>query len=268
MTSLLHLSDLHFGTEQPEVVEALVRLVREHRPGLMVLSGDITQRARRSQFEAARRFVDRLGIPNGVVIPGNHDIPLYNLPARLTAPYAGFHRAFGNQLEPSFESPDWLVLCVNTTRWWRHKHGQVSRAQVRRVADRLRRALPGQRRVVVTHQPISVCREQDVNDRLRGHASAARQWAEAGADLVLGGHIHLPYVQPLSDAIAGIRRPVWAVQAGTGVSSRIRWEVGHSVNLVHPGSVDGARSCVVERWDFRPGPGEFEKADLHALVSG
>jgi 3',5'-cyclic AMP phosphodiesterase CpdA len=137
MTVLLHVSDTHFGTEQPAVVEAVLRLARAQAPRLVLLSGDITQRARRGQFERARRFVDALGAPC-LAVPGNHDIPLFNLPARLSRPHAGYQRCFGNALEPRWQDDAVAVAGVDTTRWWRHKHGEVSAAQVAAVAQWLR----------------------------------------------------------------------------------------------------------------------------------
>src|SRR5690606_2397928 len=137
MSCVLHVSDPHFGTEQAPVVAALERLARELRPGLVLLSGDITQRARRAQFAAARAFADRLGVPALLAVPGNHDIPLFNLAARLFAPYGNYARAFGTELEPQFADDDWLVIGVNTTRAARHKNGEVSVAQIERVAARL-----------------------------------------------------------------------------------------------------------------------------------
>ena len=116
MTLLLQISDPHFGTEKPDVVEALLRLASRDKPQLVVMSGDVTQRARRSQFDAARRFVERLAGTPVLAIPGNHDIPLYNVFARVLQPYAGHKRVFGENLEPMFESPDLLVIGVNTTR--------------------------------------------------------------------------------------------------------------------------------------------------------
>lgn len=242
MSLILHISDTHFGTEVPAAVEALVQLAQAQRPALVVLSGDITQRARPAQFQAARAFVDRLGAPV-LAVPGNHDIPLFDLWARLREPHARYAAAFGAELEPVHRSADLLVVGVNTTRAWRHKHGEVSGQQMRRVARELEGASAAQLRVVVVHQPVAVVRAQDAMHRLRGHAEALQRWAKAGADLVLGGHIHLPYIAP----IQGVARPLWAVQAGTAVSSRVRPGVPQSVNLLHWDANAGA--CLIERWD-------------------
>lgn len=265
---LLHISDTHFGTEQPRVVDALVRLTDVHRPELVVLSGDITQRARRAQFRAARSFVDRLNTPRTLVIPGNHDIPLFNLAARLFWPYANFRREFG-ELAPEHDSARLLVITLNTTRPSRHKNGVLSQAQVDAVSERLRRGRMGQLRVVVVHQPIAVWRAQDEHDRLRGPVDEALQrWAEAGADLVLGGHIHLPFVMPFIEPGPNLRRRLWVVQAGTAVSHRVRAGAPNSVNLIRWGGVLPFGRCVVERWDYLAEAGAFARAQVMALDTG
>ena len=264
MSVLLQISDTHFGTEQPEVVEALAALAAQQRPALVVLSGDITQRARPGQFRAAKAFADRLGAPV-LAIPGNHDIALFDLWARLARPYARYATAFGADLEPVHASPDWLVIGVNTTRAWRHKNGEVSSAQIDRVARRLGTASPGQLRVVVVHQPVAVTQARDRTNLLRGGDAATQAWAAAGADLVLGGHIHLPYTL----ALPGLARRLWAVQAGTAVSSRTRPGVPNSVNILRWGAAAGAqdgtaqdrpaagRVCLIEQWDFAHGEQAF-----------
>lgn len=249
---ILHISDPHFGTEQAPVVEALAQLAAKLQPELVVLSGDITQRARARQFAAAAAFVQRLGAPS-LVIPGNHDIPLFNLWARITGPYAGYQRAFGADLQPSFENERLLVLGVNTTRAWRHTNGEVSAAQVQHIAQRLRQARPGQLRVVVVHQPIEVMRPADVPDRLIGHTAAQLAWAEAGADVVLGGHIHLPYVLKLPAALG---RSMWAVQAGTAVSHRVRSRVPNSVNVLQ--WLPDHLTCTVQQYDHHDSTQAFE----------
>lgn len=264
----MHLSDTHFGTERPPVVEALVRWVHACAPDLLVLSGDVTQRARAAQFESARAFVERLRVPARVVLPGNHDVPLFDLPRRLLRPYAGFERAFGDPPEACHDDAAWRVVSVKTTRRWRHVHGEVSAAQAERIARRLAGARAGQLRVVVTHQPAHVVRPQDAHTRLRGARGALFRWAAAGADLVLGGHIHLPYVAPLHEALPGLPRRLWVVQAGTAVSHRVRPEADNSVNLVRwsPPAPGEPRACVVERWDFVPARSRFERVAEHRLA--
>lgn len=263
MTILLQISDTHFGTEQAPVVDALARLTRQQQPDVLVLSGDITQRARPAQFRAARAFVDRLGVPV-LAVPGNHDIPLFDLWTRLRSPYGRYTAAFGTDLEPVHRSPDLLVVCVNTTRPWRHRHGEVSALQVDRVARLLESAEPAQLRVVVVHQPAAAARAEDRPDRLRGHAVALQRWAEAGADLVIGGHIHLPYVLPLH----GLARPLWVVQAGTAVSSRVREGVPNSVNLLRWGEGAEPGCCQIEQWDYAAGDCAFRRVKVSEIRPG
>ncbi len=264
MSLLLQISDTHFGTEQPQVVQALIVLARQLKPDVVVLSGDITQRARPTQFAMAKAFVERLGAPV-LAIPGNHDIALFDLWARLTRPYARYAAAFGADLEPVYSSQDLLIVGVNTTRAWRHKNGELSMAQIDRVAKRLQVASPRQLRVVVVHQPVGVILDEDRTNLLRGHDVAKRVWSAAGADLLMGGHIHLPYTQ----ALHGLARDTWVVQAGTAVSSRTRSGAPNSVNVLRwpaplagnkPGSRSGSDAtdaCLIEQWDFAVGQQAF-----------
>ena len=264
MHALIQISDTHFGTEQPPVVAALLQFVAETRPEVIVLSGDITQRARRHQFEAARRFRDALPASAIVALPGNHDIPLYNVFARVLFPYAGFRRVFGDNLEPQYESEAFVVIGVNTTRPRRHVDGEISHEQVRRVSTQLDAADARKILIVVTHQPVHVIRAADEKNLVHGHEAAVREWSKAGADLIMGGHIHLPYVRSLSEHCADVRRRVWAVQAGTAVSHRVRHGVPNSVNVVRRAAAD-ASSCTVERWDYDHALQRFSLAQEHRL---
>jgi 3',5'-cyclic AMP phosphodiesterase CpdA len=267
---LLHISDTHFGTEQPAVVDALLRLTDTHRPELVVLSGDITQRARRAQFRAAREFVDRLNTPRTIVIPGNHDIPLFNLAARLFRPYGNYLREFAS-VSGVHDSNRLRVIALNTTRPSRHKNGVLSQEQIEQVEGELRLAQPGQLRIVVVHQPVAVERPSDRHDCLRGPvAQALERWAAAGADLVLGGHIHLPYVMPLHQPAdrPRFKRRLWAVQAGTAVSARVREGIPNSVNLIRWGGVLPAGLCLIERWDYLASAAAFARARVTAVDTG
>lgn len=250
MSVLLQISDPHFGTEQMPVAEALQRLHAQLRPDVVVVSGDITQRARRSQFQAARQFFEQLNARALLAIPGNHDIPLFNIALRILAPYANYARAFGNDLQPEFASDELLVICVNTTRARRRKNGEVSAEQIAQVSQRLAAASAAQLRVVVTHQPVHVVTDADKANLLRGHHVATRAWAEAGADIILGGHIHLPYVRSLRPLVDQSHRILWAVQAGTALSTRIRSGKPNSVNVIRYENGPDKRDCSVEQWDF------------------
>lgn len=257
MSVLIQISDTHFGTDLPEVQTALLQLTSDTRPEIAVLSGDLTQRARRHQFAAARAFCEKLRVRKVLPLPGNHDIPLFNLFARIFNPYGNYRRAFGADLEPTFESAQYLVLCVNTTRARRHKDGEVSAPQVERVSQALRHASGEQVRIVVTHQPVHVIELRDEANLLHGAEHAVREWSAAGADLIMGGHIHLPYVRPLSDRYPDLARRTWVVQAGTAVSHRVRHAAPNSVNIVRRMST-GELRCAVERWDYHAGSAHFE----------
>lgn len=248
-TTVMQISDPHFGTEQAKVATALSALVKEISPEVLVLSGDITQRARAAEFRAARKFVTELDIPHVLAIPGNHDIPLFNLIARGFFPYAGFRAAFGDELEPSYATSDCLILCVKTTRRYRHVDGEISPEQRERVAELLNAAEPQQARIVVLHQPVAVPRASERTNLVHGHQAAIECWAEAGADIVLGGHIHLPFVIPLHEKKPGLPRHLWAVNAGTAVSSRVRHDAGNSVNILRFSGVLPT-ACSVEQWGY------------------
>jgi 3',5'-cyclic AMP phosphodiesterase CpdA len=253
MSRVLHISDTHFGTEQAPVVEAVLELARGLAPDVVVLSGDITQRARKCQFALARTFLSRLGLPT-LVIPGNHDIPLFNVAARILDPYGGYRRAMGMALEPVFSNDGVLAIGVNTTRPSRHKNGEVSLEQIDRVCARLRQARPEQLRMVVVHQPVRAIVESDTRNLLIGRDAAVPAWVDAGMDVVLGGHIHLPYVAPL---LTNSARRAWAVQAGTAVSHRVRGSIPNSVNVIEHRVDGGSVDCRVQRWDYDAGGKAF-----------
>jgi 3',5'-cyclic AMP phosphodiesterase CpdA len=256
MTVILQVSDPHFGTERPPVVEALVAFSRELAPDLLVLSGDITQRARHVQFEAAAAFVARLNVPRVLAIPGNHDIPLFELPERFRDPYGRYRAAFGSELEPRFSAPDCLVLGVKTTRRYRHTDGEISAEQRQRVCVELRNASSGQLRVVVLHQPVAVPRHSERHNVSHGSVAAVQAWAEAGADVLLAGHIHLPFVLPLHEVMAPLARKLWAVNAGTAVSRRVRFDAGNSVNVLRTSSSE-PRLGTLEHYGFSQPSGAF-----------
>lgn len=244
---LLQLSDPHFGTERPEVVAGLLRCVRAIRPDLVVLSGDITQRATRAQFAAATDFVAALAPLPVRVVPGNHDIPLFALATRLLWPYRRFAAAFGVTEPAPWERDGVAVLFMDSTSRWRHRHGVLAPTRAR---ARLAAAAAARLRVVVLHHPATCRREADEENIVRPGAELVSALAAGGADLVLGGHIHDPHVELAARRYPGLARsPVLAV-AGTCVSHRTRADAPNSFNLVTL-SLDGQATIAIERWDHR-----------------
>jgi 3',5'-cyclic AMP phosphodiesterase CpdA len=263
---LLQISDPHFGTEVPRVVAALTALTAQLSPSLVVMSGDVTQRATEDQFDSASAFLRQLPAPASLVVPGNHDIPLGNLALRAFSPFARFMRTFGDDLEPVHEDADLLVIGVNTVMPLWHKQGRVSAAQVERTCDLIRKASPRQIRAIVCHHPVHVIRKEDNKNLLRGADAAVRQWVAAGADLILGGHIHLPYFRPLRQRLPDLPRDAWVVQAGTALSIRIRQGIANSVYFVRPVAVEAGAACRIERWDYSDREHAFRLIAADALT--
>jgi 3',5'-cyclic AMP phosphodiesterase CpdA len=247
---LLQISDPHFGTEVPRVVDALTALTKRLAPSVVVMSGDVTQRATVEQFKLAGDFLRGLPVPVKLVVPGNHDVPLVNLALRAFAPFSRFNKVFGDELEPVHDEAQLLVIGVNSVMPQWHQQGSVSARQIERVCRRLKDASPDQVRIVVCHHPVHVIRAEDDKNLLRNADDAVRSWVDAGADLILGGHIHLPYFRPLKHRYPDLPRAAWVAQAGTAVSSRIRSGIANSVNYIQPSCDDNGLTCRVERWDY------------------
>jgi 3',5'-cyclic AMP phosphodiesterase CpdA len=246
--TIAHLSDLHFGREDPRVVEAVLQDLAASRPDLVVVSGDLTQRARRRQFQAARGFLDRLPAPV-LVVPGNHDIPLFDLPRRFLRPLDRYRRLVTSDLDPLFHDDEVAVLGVNTARSNVWKSGRLSHAQIEAIRVRLSPLPPRVFKVLVTHHPF-IPPPGTRAGRALGRGLQALQVAEAcGVDLLLAGHLHVGWSGDVRSHHLSIRRSILVVQAGTATSLRVRGEPntynvltleGHALGLAVRGW-DGAR---------------------------
>lgn len=248
---IAHISDTHFGTEDAPVCAALRKDLVRAAPDLIVLTGDITQRARRAQFCAARTFLDSLGSMPVLALPGNHDLPLFDLFTRFTHAYRHYQRHICATLAPVWLGADVAVVGVNSTSVLRHKNGVLPADLVQEVARRLA-ALAQPFKVVALHHPLAVIEASDQHNRARAAEEALSAWIEAGADLFLGGHIHLPYCIA---AGPGPRQAI-VLQAGTAVSTRRRGGQPNSFNMVCF-ETNGGRRMVIEQWDYTAQSGSF-----------
>ncbi|CAM4307953.1 metallophosphoesterase family protein [Palleronia rufa] len=231
MIRILHLSDLHFGRDRPELETPLVETVNGLAPDLVAISGDFTQRARVAQFARARAFLDRLAPPT-LSVPGNHDTPLDNLLLRFVVPFRRYRRAIDPVLEPELETPDMHVVGVNTVNRFSWQRGRMSPRTIRRLSAAFARG-DARLRIAVLHHPLE--HGPEVEKRLmRGARHALAALRGAGADVVLSGHLHNTVTRPFA-----ISPGCLFVQAGTGLSTRLRGE-DNTFNLLSctPGRIE------------------------------
>src|SRR5690349_6409328 len=193
MARIVHLSDLHFGAHDDKLVSGVEQSVNELKPDLVVVSGDFTQRARTEQFRDACEFLGRLRDAGHEVlgVPGNHDVPLYDVLRRFLSPLARYRRFIDETLCPFFEMPGVAVLGINTARSLTFKDGRISEEQIAFIGETFARTDPDAVRVLVTHHPLYAVPVGEEVERAVGRNELALDAIEkAGVDLLLAGHAH------------------------------------------------------------------------------
>ena len=253
MKRVIHLSDLHFGRDRPELVKPLTDLVNQLAPDLVVISGDLTQRARRSQFQKARAFIDTLA-PEVLVVPGNHDVPLYNVFRRFLTPFRRYRRWIDQDLQPVFVDDEILVVGINTVDPLSVQRGRVRSRALSRVRDVFVQHAQDRIRIIVAHHPLEHAPHQQ-KKIMRGADSAMAQFIEAGADMILSGHLHSWRAEPFaeqSDVTATLQ-----IHAGTSLSDRTRGEE-NDFNLIE---IDG-ETIAVTSYSASPTAKVFSSSDV------
>jgi 3',5'-cyclic AMP phosphodiesterase CpdA len=247
MARLVHLSDLHFGAHDDDLVAAVERSVDALKPDLVVISGDFTQRARTEQFKEACEFLARLRDTGHEVlgVPGNHDVPLYDVLRRFLSPLARYRRYIDETLCPFIELPGVAVLGINTARSLTFKDGRISKEQVDFIRETFSRTDPDAMRVLVTHHPLYAVPVGEEIERAVGRQELALDAIEeAGVDLLLAGHAHHASAHDASELVTRSGGAL-VVQAGTATSTRVR-EQEQSFNTI---DIDRGRVTVtVNAW--------------------
>jgi 3',5'-cyclic AMP phosphodiesterase CpdA len=229
MRTIVHLSDLHFGRVYQATLQPLIMAVKEIKPNLVAVSGDLTQRARIEQFKEAKVFLDSLP-SSQIVVPGNHDIPLDNAILRFSRPLSRFKRYITRDLAPVHIDDEIAVLGLNTTRRMLGKGGRVNREQVASIYEHFGHLREKQIKIIVTHHPFDLPKGFK-NSHLVGRSRMAMEnFAKCGVDLFLAGHLHVTHTGNTERYdIAGYSALV--IQAGTATSTRGRGEL-NSFNVV------------------------------------
>lgn len=199
---IAHLSDIHFGGENPHALAAAFDWLVAERPDLVIISGDLTVAGARAEFAAAAAWISALGQRGLAVVslPGNHDTPEFDLPRRLLNPWGRWRKHFGPSDNIGHSAPGLTLAAFNSARGVQPRlnwsKGAVDRRQAQAAAARLASAPAGDLRVVVCHHPLVELPDGPMTGRVWGGPAAAQLLAEAGADLVLTGHIHSPFAMP------------------------------------------------------------------------
>jgi 3',5'-cyclic AMP phosphodiesterase CpdA len=265
MRTIIHLSDLHFGRIDQTLIAPLTSLVARLAPDLVVVSGDLTQRATSGQFKAARVFLDRLPQPQ-LVVPGNHDISLHNLFSRFVLPLGKYRKFVTPELEPVYVDDEIAVLGINTVRSLTFKDGRINREQIARLRSRLSDLGTERTKIIVTHHPFDLpahFHERRLVDRA---PLAMAMFAECGVDLLLAGHYHSSHAASTSGRYKTAGYAALVVQAGTATSTRGRGETNSfNVIRVEPGRIG------VERYGWDSASASFQPAgsetfDRHAAI--
>jgi 3',5'-cyclic AMP phosphodiesterase CpdA len=227
MPRLIHLSDLHFGAHDQRLVDAVEARIGEEKPDLVVVSGDFTQRARTEQFEDACAFLGRLREAGHDVlaVPGNHDVPLYDVFRRFLSPLTRYKRYIDDTLCPVHELPGVTVVGINTARSLTFSDGRINEEQMAFIRDTFSRSA-NEMRVLVTHHPLFALPVGETGEvkRAVGRSELALDAAaEAGVDMLLAGHHHTASTHSAQDLVTRAG-PALVVQAGTATSIRLRDE--------------------------------------------
>ncbi|MEE8524259.1 MAG: metallophosphoesterase family protein [Thermoanaerobaculia bacterium] len=222
MRQILHISDVHFGPPHlPEVASAVLDLVARRQPDLVVVSGDLTQRAKTEQFRQAREFVDRVQAPT-ITVPGNHDVPMYRFWERLLDPLGAYRRHFAAELEPEIEDDELLVLSVNTAFNWTVKGGRIRTARLGQIQRRLAAAPDHLVKIIVAHHELVPAPRFGSRRVMVNAHQAVDVFRRGGVELVLSGHLHQAWISSSEAYYPSGRRPVLLVHSGTSTSNRGR----------------------------------------------
>jgi 3',5'-cyclic AMP phosphodiesterase CpdA len=230
MRTIAHLSDPHFGRIEPATVQALIATVTEARPDVVVVSGYFTQRAKAREFQEARQFLRALPSPQ-IVVPGNHDVPFYNVIARALKPLRNYQRYITKDLEPFYSDDEIAIVGINTARSLTFKNGRINRQQVARSCTRLEACGENRTRIIVSHHPFDLPETHELHGLVGRAHMAMAGFARCRVDLILSGHLHISHTSESALRYKIPGHSALVIHAGTATSTRSRGEL-NSFNII------------------------------------
>jgi 3',5'-cyclic AMP phosphodiesterase CpdA len=228
--TLLHASDVHFGRHfDPDAAEAFLRFLQDLSPDLLVISGDLTQRAKVTEYEAARAFLGKLPPMPVVLTPGNHDVPLYRVWERIFAPHRNYRDYISRELDTVTHVPGATVVSLDSSApLTAIVNGRIGDSQLRFAAQAFGEAEEGDLRILVTHHNLARAPDYEPEQILGGHRRYLAAFSKMGVDLILGGHLHRAYLSSSLD--------VFPQEPGTS-----------AIAIVHSGTTTSRRGRARER---------------------
>lgn len=261
MRSIFHISDVHFGPPHlPEVAEGVLALIADRAPDLVVLSGDLTQRAKPEQFREARRFVDRIAVPT-IVVPGNHDVPLYRFWERIFVPFGAYKKYFSEELEPIYRDDELLVVGINTAFNWTWKDGRITLDRLLEVGSIFESTPEAVFKIVVAHHHMIPPPNFGTQRVLANAYEAIDLFSSVGVDVILSGHLHQAYIGNSEEFYPKGRPPVVILHSGTTTSNRGR--MGERERNTCNWLEVGPESMTVSHLSWHPELGRFAEHSRH-----
>lgn len=255
MRRVVQISDLHFGKSDGTLLEPLRQAIEEIAPHVLIVSGDLAEHATEREFRQAAAFLRILPKPQ-VVVPGNHDMPFYNLWERAFVGLKRFHDIVSPEIPDCFEDDELVILGADTSRVWPIRGGSLSSLQLEKLAQDFAKVPPAKVRMLVTHHPFDLPMAQ--NRRLIvGHARRSIKRLAPVVDILLAGHIHLSSTGSTSIRYKTAGHALAFVQAGTAVSTRDKGEKNSFNSLLIKGGDDGGKAVVTDTWTWNLQSGRF-----------
>ena len=251
MRTIAHISDLHFGRVNSLIPPALREALLQAKPNVVVVSGDLTQRARRLEFAAARTFLASLPFPQ-IVVPGNHDVPLHDILRRWLAPLDKYRHYISSDVEPFYADDEVAIQGLSTARSLTWKNGRINRMQVERTCTRLTGVGADVTRIVVTHHPFDLPGEGHGGSLVGRAEMAITAFTKCRVDMILSGHFHVGHAASWARRYHTLDHAAILVQAGTATSSRCRDEA-NAWNLIRIERPE----VVIERQTWAPARERF-----------